>query len=198
MHPRIAICILLCVAAYGGGKAIFAWQPSDTLELPFGKKDRLPSPDGRYVLFGRTQNETKSGTPELWFEEPGLSKRVRLLELGGTARAAWSPDGTAFYVNDRWVSDRERSYLYDAASLDRTDLGKAILANDDRAARLATGHAYIGAGQWKDSQTVLVRFHGHTDEAPVVCFDLRYDVGRNGSVKKLAEHIAPVTDKGCD
>ena len=196
MHPRIAICILLCIAAYGG-KTIFAWQPSDILELPFGKKDRLASPDGRYVLFGRTQNETKNGIPELWIAEPVLSKRVRLLELNGTVRAGWSPDGAAFYVNDRWVSDRERSYLYDAASLDRTDLGKAILASDERAARFATGHSYVGVAQWKDSRTVLVRWHGHTDEPPVVCFDLRYEVGRNGSVKKLAEHIAPVTDKGC-
>jgi len=196
MHPRIAICILLCIAA-SGGKTIFAWQPSDTLELPFGKKDRLASPDGRYVLFGRTQNETKNGIPELWIAEPVLSKRVRLLELNGTVRAGWSPDGAAFYVNDRWVSDRERSYLYDAASLDRTDLGKAILASDERAARFATGHSYVGVEQWKDSRTVLVRWHGHTDEPPVVCFDLRYEVGRNGSVKKLAEHIAPVTDKGC-
>jgi len=197
MHPPIAMWVLLCVASYGG-KAIFAWQPSDTLELPFGKNDRLPSPDGRYALFGRALNETKSGAPELWIEEPSLSKRVRLLELGGTARAAWSPDRTAFYVNDRWPSDAERSYLYDAASLDRTDLGKVILASDERAARLATGHTYIGVEQWKDSHTVLVRLHGHTDKPPVVCFDLRYEVDRNGSVKKLAEHIAPVTDKGCD
>ena len=117
--------ILLTIAAWNV-LTVAALDRSTTLELPFGQRKRLPSPDGRYVLFGREYDNTQNRGPELWIEEPRLSKRTRLLELGGTAVAAWSPDGTGFYVNDRWASDSARSYLYDTSTLERIDLGKII------------------------------------------------------------------------
>ena len=163
------------------------------LQLPFGKPGRLSSPDGRYVLFGRT-TET---APELWVEDTRTSRRTRLLELGGTASAAWSPDGAAFYVNERWASDRARAYLYDAATLERVEIGKAILDSDSEAARFANGHAYFEVSRWEGPHNVAVSFHGHTDEAPVICFDLRYNVSRTGTVKKLTQHMAAVTEAGC-
>jgi hypothetical protein len=171
---------------------------SNTLEVPFGKPDRLSSPDGRYVLFGRQYDKTTNTGPELWIEDTGSSRRVRLLELGGTASAAWSPDGSWFYVNDRLASDSTRSYLFEASTLRRIDIGRAILDSDREAARFANGHAYFEVDHWEGLQNVLVRFHGHTDEPPVVCFDLRYNIGRTGSVKKLAQHIFAATRRGCN
>jgi hypothetical protein len=171
---------------------------SHTLDVPFGKSNRLASPDGRYVLFGRKPGHEPNKGPELWFEDLQGGKRVRLLELGGTARAAWSPGGTWFYVNDHWASDSARSFLYDASNLERIDVREAILKADKEAARFANGHAYFEVDRWQGSQNVAVRFHGHTDEPPVVCFDLRYNVSRTGSVKKLAQHTAAVTPAGCN
>jgi hypothetical protein len=188
--------ILLTIAAWNV-LTVAALDRSTTLELPFGKQNRLPSPDGRYILFGREYDKTRNSGPELWIEETRLSKRTRLLELGGTAVAAWSPDGTAFYVNDRWASDSARSYLYDTSTLQRIDLGKIILASDAEANRFANGHAYFEVERWQDSQNVVVRFHGHTDEAPVVCFDLQYEISRTGSVKKRSKQIGAMTNAGC-
>jgi dipeptidyl aminopeptidase/acylaminoacyl peptidase len=196
VHTLRVIAVLLWVA----GAVPLAPQTlggSDILELPFGESKRLSSPDGRYVLFGREYDQKANKPPELWIEDTRTSRRTRLLELNGTASAAWSPDGTAFYVNNRWASDSENACIYDAATLQRIDLGKAIVDNDREARRFANGHAYFEVDRWQGSQNVAVRFHGHSDEAPVVCFELRYDVSRTSSVKKLSQRTAPVTSTGC-
>src|SRR5437868_4525056 len=47
------------------------------------------------------------------------------------------------------------------------------------------------------AEYVIVRLHGHTDTAPVVCFNLRYRVSRTGAVRKLSQQVFPVTAKFC-
>jgi hypothetical protein len=149
------------------------------------------------VLSFRGAAPEGNSSPELWFEDTRTAKSVRLLQLGGTARAEWSPDGTWFSLYDHWASDSANSYLYEASTLRRLDLEQAILASDPEAARFAAGHAYFEVERWDTPSSVIVDFHGHTDEPPVVCFDLRYRVNRTGPVVKLSGTTAPASSAGC-
>jgi hypothetical protein len=168
------------------------------LDLPSGKVGKLASPDGHYILYGEPYREGVNTGPQLWIEDTRTSDRKLLLEVSGTARAAWSPDGTAFYLNDRLASDTADSHFYEASTLQRTRISDLILSADHEAARVAKGHVYFEVERWQDSQTVLAHLHGHTDEAPVLCFSFRYQVSRGGRVKKVSQRLSRVTTRGCE
>ncbi len=159
------------------------------LYLPLGPVTQLASPDGYGILYGEKSN---SGL-QLWIEDERTRRRTKLFDVGGTLSAVWCADGSAFYVNDHWASDRERAYIYDAASLERMDIADRILAADPQSPRFATGHSYFDIERWDGTHDVYVRFSGHTDEPPVTSFDFRYRVSRTGVVKKLSQRFAPIT-----
>jgi hypothetical protein len=167
----------------------FAQQPR--LNLPWGPVTRLVSPDGAHTLYGVPWRSGVNDAPQLWIENMRTGEEHMLLSLGSTLSADWSPDGTAFSVNNHWASDREQAYIYDAGTLQRLNLGDRILAGDPEAKRFANGHAYFEVEHWDGSQYVIVNFHGHTDEAPVRCFDLQYRLNRDGDVEKLPPHASP-------
>jgi len=79
----------------------------------------------------------------------------------------------------------------------RLKVSEKILAADPGARRFAYGHAYFDAETWQDSKHIAVRFHGHTDDSPVICFESRYIVTRDGSVTKLAEAFGPLGGVPC-
>jgi hypothetical protein len=176
--------------------ALMAQTPQARLNLPYGPITRLASPDGRVALYG-----VPSGlnTPlQLWIENTRSHERTKLLDIPGTLSAGWSPDGRAFFVLDHRASDQATSYIYDAATLRRLDLAARITASDPATAPFTHGHTYFDADRWEGSDQVLVRLHGHTDTAPVTCFDFRYRVGRDGSVAKLPQHTFPAgSESGC-
>jgi hypothetical protein len=107
------------------------------LYLPRGPVTRLASPDGYRILYG----EKSSSGPQLWIEDERTRRRTKLFDVGGTLSAVWCADGSAFYVNDHWASDGERAYIYDAATLDRLDIGARIEAADPESRPFASGHA---------------------------------------------------------
>jgi len=90
---------------------------------------------------------------------------------------------------------------HDVKTLDRVDVRSRILAADAAAARFVPGvdtapHSYVHAIRWLDARRVEVQLHGHTDWVrvgasvrPGDCFDLRYRVGRDGSVQKLSQRV---------
>ncbi|MGA2882478.1 MAG: hypothetical protein ABSG13_26280 [Bryobacteraceae bacterium] len=158
------------------------------LYLPQGPVTRLASPDASQILYSQKSN---NGT-QLWIEDKRTHRKTKLFDVGGTLSAAWSADGTAFYVNDHWASDRERAYICDAATLQLLDIADRILAEDPETRPFAAGHTYFAIERWDGTQDVAVRFSGHTDEPPVVQFDFRYRVSRTGVVKKLSQRTAPV------
>jgi hypothetical protein len=158
------------------------------LDLPWGPMKRLPSPDGTFVLYGKTG----VNTPQLWIENTRTHRRTKLFDIAGTLKAGWSADSAAFYVNDHSASDREQGYIYDAATLKRVNIGPRILAADAKSRPFSKGHAYFQVERWEGNQELTVRFFGHTDEPPVTDFDFRYRVSRTGAVKKLSQHTAPV------
>lgn len=163
------------------------------LYLPRGPVKRLASPDGSKILYGVPYQKSASGGPQLWIEDNRTHRRTKLFDVGGTLSAVWSSDGSAFYVNDHWASDRERAYIYDAVTLQRLDIGDHILAQDPESRRFANGHTYFAIEGWEGLQAVAVRFSGHTDQPPVLSFDFRYRISRTGAVKRLSRHVAPVT-----
>lgn len=165
------------------------------LHLPYGPVTRLASPDGSRILYGVPYQSGINDGPQLWIEDTRTHQRNMLLSIGSTLSAVWSPDGSAFSVEDRFASDSARTYLYDAQTLRRLDTAGRIEAFEPDTERFTIGHAYFDLDRWEGSQNVIVRLHGHTDKMPVVCFDLRYRVSRAGAVTKLSQHVFPISGR---
>jgi hypothetical protein len=169
--------------------------PLSEMKLSYGPVTRLASPDGSHILYGVPYQSGVNDGPQLWIEDTRTHQRQMLLSIGATLSAVWSADGSAFSVQDRWASDSTRTYIYDSKTLQRLDLASRILAVDFGAERFAKGHAYFDLERWETTQQVTVHFHGHTDHAPVSCFDFRYRVDRAGAVEKLSERVFPIDQK---
>jgi hypothetical protein len=170
------------------------------LTLPGGRVQPLPSPDGAHTLYGVQFQDGKTAGSQLWIRDSSTAAGRLLLTLGGSMQAFWSPDGKEFSVNDRWASDRESAYIYDTETLKRQNVGEDILAADPESRHFTNAHAYFHVERWDGPAQVIVRFHGHTDEAPVQCFELQYRVGRTGVVEKLSERVeridSPLVGRG--
>ena len=172
-------------------------QPPKVLDLPFGSITRLASPNGSLILYGVPFQKGVNEGPQLWLEDGRTHQRQKLLDISDGVSAGWSPDGTKFYVQDHSSSSSTESYIYDARSLKRVDLGAMIRKSDSSISRFASGHAYLDMERWEDPQTVIVHFYGHTDTPPVVSFDLRYRVKLSGITTKLEQHMFPPGSKSC-
>ena len=172
-------------------------QPTAVLDLPFGPINRLASPDGSLILYGVPFQKGVNEARQLWLEDARTNQRQKLLDISDGVSAGWSPDGTKFYVLDHSSSSSTESYIYDARSLKRVDLGALIRKSDSSISRFASGHAYFDFERWENPETVIVHFYGHTDEPPVVCFDLRYRVNLSGTTKKLEQQMFPPGSKSC-
>ena len=169
------------------------------LTLPYGRVQPLPSLDGEHTLYGVPFQDGKNDGPQLWIEDNSTGTRKLLLTLGGSVQAFWSPDGKAFSVNDHWASDRESAYIYTTETLKRQNVGEDILAADPESRHFTNAHAYLHVERWDGPAHVFVRFHGHTDEPPVRCFEFQYRVSGTGVVEKFSERVHPI-DKNlsCD
>jgi hypothetical protein len=172
-------------------------QPAAVLDLPFGPITRLASPNGSLILYGVPFQKEVNERPQLWLEDARTHQRQKLLDISDGVSAGWSPDGTKFYVQDHSSSSSTESYIYDARSLKRVDLGVLIRTSDSSISLFASGHMYFDMERWESPETVIVHFYGHTDEPPVVCFDLRYRVNLSGTTTKLEQHVSPPSAKGC-
>lgn len=181
--------ISMCLRNLGLICFVAVLASAQELDLPWGPVKRLVSPDRSKTLYGRQQ---------LWIEDTRSHKRTKLFDIPSTQSAAWSADGSAFYVNDHRASDEELAYIYDAATLERIDIAGRIQAEDPKSLRFADGHAYFRVTRWEGTEYVAVSFFGHTDEAPVMCFGFRYRISRDGVVKKLSQHVTPATATFCD
>ena len=146
---------------------------------------RLASPDGAFILYERTRDYG----PQLWIEDTRTHHRTKLFDISGTLSAAWSADGSAFYVNNHWASDRESAFIYEAGTLQRIDIGASILAADPRTRQFASGHAYYEVDHWARRRYVSARFFGHTDLPPVTMFEFNYAISRTGAVERAGERI---------
>ncbi len=172
-------------------------RPSD-LTLPYGRVQPLPSSDGALTLYGVEFQDGKNDGAQLWIRDNSTGASRLLLTLGGSMQAFWSPDGKAFSVNDHWASDRESAYIYDTETLKRQNVGEDILAADPESRHFTNAHVYFQVERWDGLAHVFVRFQGHTDEAPVRCFEFQYRVSRTGVVEKLSERVHPIDENLCN
>jgi hypothetical protein len=179
-----------------------AAQPGSTqtavLQLPNGPSKQIPSPDGSSILFGVPDPSGGNLGPSLWIENTRTRQRTMLLSIVSAVTAAWSSDGSAFYVEDHRTSDSTLFYLYDATTLERLNVSDRIQAADPEAREFSTNHAYFVLDRWEGTRNLIVRLFGHTDHEPVMCFDLRYRVSRDGIVERLSRRVWPVAAKGCE
>ena len=187
----VALCVISPFLDQANG------QPAAALDLPFGSITRLASPDGSLILYGVPFQKRVNEGPQLWLEDARTHQRQKLLDISDGVSAGWSSDGTKFYVQDHSSSSSTESYIYDARSLKRVDLGALIRKSDSSISRFASGHAYFDMERWESPETVILHFYGHTDEPPVVCFDLRYRVKLSGTTTKLEQHVFPPGSKFC-
>ena len=196
---RLVLPLCFGVIAVGGVYVTASVQDSSPAELtlPHGRVQSLPSPDGAHTLYTvEFQNGNNNG-PQLWIRNNSTSKSKLLLTLGGTMQAFWSPDGKAFSINDHWASDRENAYIYDTETLKRQNVEEDILAADPKSRDFKNAHAYFQIERWDGPANVFVRFQGHTDEAPVQCFEFQYRVSRSGVVEKLSESVDTTDQNPC-
>jgi hypothetical protein len=161
---------------------------SKVLHLPDSGDVRMASPNRRYVLYGVPFKEGFTENPQFWIQDNLSGKKTLLFGLSRTLTARWAPDSSAFAVNDEFSSDTTAAYIYAVPTLTRLNLGEKIIAAYPKDERFTNGHAYFEIEGWKDPKHVTVVFHGHADgESPMVCFELRYLVARDGSATKLSE-----------
>jgi predicted oxidoreductase len=128
--------------------------------------------------------------PGLWIESLRTRRRQKVQDIPDTLRAAWFPDSAQFWVEDHSASDRTQAYIYTAATLARLDLRQAVLKYDPSINALDQGHRYYKVAR-AEPQSLLIDFTGHTDVAPVACFDVRYRVTRAGAVSRLSRSVQP-------
>src|SRR4051812_5598873 len=157
---------------------------------------RLESPDHRYVLYQVPFQEGITNGPQLWLENASSGSKQMLFELSRTITARWTPDSSAFAVNNEYASDGTDAYIYDIPTLSRMNVGEEILAAFPGAKRFAHDHSYFDIQSWQDPKHVLVRFHGHAG-SPVECFDSQYVVARDGKVTKVSEVSGPIGRLPC-
>jgi hypothetical protein len=182
-------------------------KPADKsrLELPFGPLTRLPSPDGSYVLVGETR---KTSLPEgctecfdvstkLFLDNRLTGARDLVLDITGSALAGWSSNGRSFYVQDRMATDSSRVYVFETSSLKKLGVADPILESDAAARPFLRGHAYFTFERWMNSENMVIAFQGHTDDAPVMCFEMLYLVSLAGKTQKLSQRTGPPTAAGC-
>ena len=199
MRCVMAFVLPLCFVAIAAHGASVQESNRADLTFPYRQVQPLPSPDGAHTLYGVQVQDGKNEGTQLWIKDNSTGASKLLLTLGiATMQAFWSPDGKAFSVNVHWTSDRDNAYIYDTETLKPQNVGEEILAGDPESRNFTKAHAYFQVERWDGPADVFVRFQGHTDEAPVQCFDFQYRVSRTGVVEKLSERVHPVDENGCN
>jgi len=190
MQPVVIIAALLLA---------FSASAADVLEVPFGQKRELQSPDHRHTLVLKRSAEGTENPPELWLASTNQRGDRRILVVNRTARAEWAPDARKFYVTDEAASDSTESRVYDPEGTVILDIRKTLLkADPSLAKRQNVGHLYVDARGWIDSNTLRTFWYGHSD-GPVTCFTFEYALSLNGSVRRLSSRVKDMTEREfCD
>jgi hypothetical protein len=207
--PSAAIALFSFATALqlSGEQASASATTAFTSRLVVGEAspDRRVTPDGRYVLFAAPGAPPSQygcqgvNCDNLWLEDETTHKRTWIAVRNSGLSAGWSPDGNAFYVQDRQASDVGILTLYKNNGERLLVVGDAVLRVDPAARELFyDSHHYFEAVRWIDGTHLLVRFDGHTDYYPSRCFDLKYSVSLDGKVKKLSTRVGRASAVNCN
>jgi hypothetical protein len=180
-------------------------EPFVGAKFPDCQEVRIPSPDGRWALVsnpnplfcaGANQASSEGTMPELSLINEQTHHMDLVLHQGIGGDAGWAPDSTAFFVNNRIGSNSGDAALYRTDPLKRLDLMEAISKKDPTVRKFMDGHRYVFARKWLSNNEALVQFCGHTDQNPVVQFDIRYRIDLRGAVDKLSQEQNPPGESG--
>ena len=170
------LVISMCIAVFGSERS-----------FP-GPVNRLPSPDGRYVLINVDSDKAPHHVLVIKDSSSGVKRQIH--SYGRHVSALWSPDGNMLVVNDYAGSDFSKSLLFSAAADKPTvDLGAALLRSLENSAarRELTGndHVYFAVKKWKSQTELVLRVWGYGDASPRG-FSQTYVYSLEGSFRRLA------------
>jgi WD40 repeat protein len=180
------------------GAALLAQTSNNTRrDLPTNKVESIPSPNGRWVLIA---SPSESRTVTLLDKE--RQKRTLIKEYDGSLQIGWSPDSSAFFLNDAYASNLEDAYVYLIAFGKPVRLSDFVFGHDSEAKSAAkkADHTYFRVGNWTNGGSLLLEFCGHGGEAPGIQFDFIYRVdlhdleARNVgvTVKRVSRKLGPL------
>ena len=153
--------------------------------LPDGPLTRIPSPNKNWTLVFECPADCTER--ELSIERTGSKQRQLVSQYERSLSVSWAPDSQHFFVYDAAGSNEGSSYVYGTASLNRLDLAEAIRTHDRMALPfLKAGHSYVRAKYWINSHDLIVILTGHFDEGPPHSFTLKYQIGTDGSARRLS------------
>jgi succinate dehydrogenase / fumarate reductase cytochrome b subunit len=148
-----------------------------TLEVGAGESGSLAAPQGSPVLFAANEHLdiAEGGVRRTIFEYP------RTIEMG------WAPDGEHFFVNNEEGSNITELDVFDRKGKSSDVLDEKILKANPHLYELARrgSHMYFSAKKWIDAGTLEVEVSGHSDDAPIEEFDVRFRVTLEGMVTRL-------------
>lgn len=193
---RNPLISLLLAASFS--VALAATSPDvhkQVINLPQRRTVRIPSPNGRWLLIASPFSI--SGGETLTLENKRTRQRTVIKHYDRDIDVGWSPDSTAFFLNDAEGSNVEDAYIYRPNSNTPLLLDDILLKNDVWASEIVADHTYFQVRRWLDPRTVVVEFCEHNSDATGYGgFDLMYRVqfdehGQNVIVRPLSPHTGP-------
>ncbi len=107
-----------------------------------------------------------------------------------TVQIGWAPTGSAFFLNDDFVSDESCAYLYLPAEDRHFDIGALLDEKFPQDRRFEeNSHDYIDGVRWISADTIVVRRYGHFDQYVPGGnqFSVCYTVSTTGKAIRLSE-----------
>lgn len=150
-----------------------ALAATDSINFP-GPKSELKSPNGLYAIKNiddpRFDRELvcQNYSSHLVFLKKGQKKQVPFKKYFRNVDILWSPDSSAFVLNDWIGSNVAESYLYRVTRLTQPiDIGsKLILTNENDKHSVAEaakfGAVYTFVSRWKDPTSLEIKLAGHS------------------------------------
>jgi hypothetical protein len=161
--------VLISPPAYPGYSGITYNDPSQRVTFP-GTKTEAKSPDGRYMI-RNTDDQTRQPVHMLSLVETKTHHTIMTYSYDRNVDVLWSPDSSAFVINDHEGSDSTRPLLYSLPWGDKkTDLleeltdflrkqhnEKLVLKND---------HVYLSVRRWEGPRQLLCLLEAYGEASP--------------------------------
>ena len=187
-----------CIPVFLGATLLAQSSNGTRKDLPTDKVESIPSPNGRWVLVA-TPSETRTVT----LVDKESQKRALIKEYDRSLQIGWSPDSSAFFLNDAYASNLEDAYVYFIAFGKPVLLNDYVLGHDSEAKSVAkkVDHAYFQVGNWTNAGTLLLEYCGHGGEAPGIQFDFIYKIDFRDfdsyawrvEVKRVSRRLGPLS-----
>jgi hypothetical protein len=172
-----ALFLVLSMPVFAGNSNRSVAHPA-VVELPQRRFVSVFAPNRRWSLVATpfsTKHEEK-----LFLEDRRTGERTLLKAYGRDLAVSWSPDSSAFFLNNAYGSNVESAYIYWVGKEQPLKLDDLILNSDSEVRSVNADHAYFHVYRWQNSSSVNVEYCGHTNDVPVRQFHFLYRVDLHG------------------